>query len=55
MLAREAPIRSIPILGGDLLGKQRKRLAEIYDIIVATPGRLLEHKLQSTRPGTRIP
>ncbi len=45
---RELPIKSTVIFGGVGMGKQRRTLEQGVDIVVATPGRLLDHLQQGS-------
>ena len=45
---RHLPLRSTVIFGGVKIGPQINRLKEGVDIIIATPGRLLDHVSQGT-------
>lgn len=42
-LAKKTPIRSIAIYGGVPVGPQTKALRSGVDVVIATPGRLLDH------------
>lgn len=42
-LAKQTPIRSIAIYGGVPMGPQTKALRSGVDMVIATPGRLLDH------------
>ena len=42
-LARYAPVRTAAIFGGVKMGPQEKALRRGVDVVVATPGRLLDH------------
>ncbi|MBI3802612.1 MAG: DEAD/DEAH box helicase [Nitrospirae bacterium] len=42
-LAKYAPVRSIAIYGGVPMGPQTKALRSGVDVVIATPGRLLDH------------
>ncbi len=42
-LTRYTPLRSVAIYGGAPIGRQEERLRRGVDLVVATPGRLLDH------------
>jgi|Deesub1362A_J573_1020465.scaffolds.fasta_scaffold02485_6 ATP-dependent RNA helicase RhlE len=42
-LARYTPLRTAAIFGGASIGRQQERLQRGVDLVVATPGRLLDH------------
>jgi superfamily II DNA/RNA helicase len=58
-LTKHAPLRVIGIVGGVEKGPQREKLQAVYDVVVATPGRLLEHRkagiCRSFRAPSRVP
>jgi len=43
VLTRGTPLRTIPVYGGVGMERQREALKSGYEIVVATPGRLLDH------------
>jgi ATP-dependent RNA helicase RhlE len=47
-LAEGSPLRVAPIYGGAKMGKQISQLKRGVDIIVATPGRLMDHMTRKT-------
>jgi ATP-dependent RNA helicase RhlE len=53
VLTRGTPLRTIPVYGGVGMERQRQALKTGYEIVVATPGRLLDHYQRgSTRFGS---
>lgn len=42
-MGHHAKVASCAVVGGEGHGKQRLRLEQPVDVVVATPGRLLEH------------
>jgi ATP-dependent RNA helicase RhlE len=48
-LSRHTPIRSVLITGGKPMGPQERSLHAGVDIVIATPGRLLDHIQRGTR------
>ena len=46
--ARHVPVRSLAVYGGVSVGGQSRALRRPVDILVATPGRLLDHMSQGT-------
>lgn len=47
-LARHTPVRSALVVGGQPMGPQERALRDGVEIIVATPGRLLDHLQRGT-------
>ncbi len=52
--SKHLPLRSTVIFGGVNINPQKKRLQQGVDILVATPGRLLDHVSQQTVDLSRI-
>jgi ATP-dependent RNA helicase RhlE len=53
-LAKHTPLRSTLIVGGRPMGPQEKALRSGIDIVVATPGRLLDHLQRGTARLERV-
>ena len=54
-LTYHTPVTTAPIFGGVEMGPQERALQAGVDIIVATPGRLMDHMRHSTTDLVRVP